>query len=400
MLNAFYYPYADITHSEQLLLSSLYFDNIYVLEPNFFQPPHLKQLPNIPSSESMRLLVKEGIIKPVGPDILGINMHFGRGPSVLDEDNIELIKASICSDMANPQLQALAKEYGTVAWQIPNGQLLFWNGLGILLELSNEKNDYSMEILTERKEYYADLLRGANFPNIPVNQCVESRLRTSHSELDVRVPFLIAESLMITVSLLACVELGMVPITDSRIHHDFLCKKVSNPLIRDTLRNGMRSIELGISESSLALKTMEIQLPTIRQLTPEKVIELRQHCSDPLVRFRMHMRKLRHSLEESIWSNKFEEEIGKTIETEIIPCVQELKDAVASHAKEFGLKVVEDFTKLSPVPLLATIATAYPLEFLLAASAGIVVLKDYLQYLFKKGELKKNGLFFLIDFLK
>lgn len=38
-LNALSYPYADVTHSETLLLSALWFDNIYVLEPNFFRPP-------------------------------------------------------------------------------------------------------------------------------------------------------------------------------------------------------------------------------------------------------------------------------------------------------------------------------------------------------------------------
>ena len=38
-LNALYYPYADVMHSNDLLLSAIYFDNIYILEPNFFQTP-------------------------------------------------------------------------------------------------------------------------------------------------------------------------------------------------------------------------------------------------------------------------------------------------------------------------------------------------------------------------
>jgi len=396
MLNALYYPYADVTASNQLLLSSLYFDNIYVLEPNFFRAPHLGTSMNVPSSASMWPLVESEVVKPIGPDLLGLNTDFFGGPAVLDEDNVGLIKASIESDIKNQQLQEFTNERGIVAWEIPTGQQLFWNGLGILLELSNENVIHSIEIHADRADFYAEALGRSSFSLIPVKERVESRLRVPHSELEVRVPFLVAESLMITVSLLACKELGLVPITDSEIHHEFMMKKISNPLIRNTLRDGMQSLELGLSESALALKSMEIQLPNLAGLSAEKVLKLRERCKGSLKEFRVHMQKLRHSLEETIWSEEFEAELQKIIDTEIIPGTLELNASLTANAKDLGLKVMEDLAKLSPVPLLATLATGYPLELLLAASAGVVILKDYLEFLKKRGELKKNGLFFLV----
>src|SRR4029077_3731627 len=115
-------------------------------------------------------------------------------------------------------------------------------------------------------------------------------------------------------------------------------------------------------------------------------------CEDSLERFRLYMGRLKYSLENEIWSPDFEHDVKKIIDTEILPAIQEIKDSLRGKAMEFGIKVIEDSAKLSPIPLLATLAVGLPIGWVLAASAGVVILKDFLEYQMKRQGLKKNGL--------
>lgn len=398
MLDALYYPYADVQRSDRLLLASLYFDNIYVLEPNFFGT-HQDATEAVPTDDAMRPLVRAGIVKPVGPALLGLNTNFfSEARAVLDASSAEVVRQSIAMDVRNPELQAIAQSSGMVAWQIPTGQQLFWNGLGILLELSNDDAEIPVEIYTERPQYYADLLAREQYANVVVSPRVTSRLRGRHHEVEVRVPFLVAESLMTTIALLACTELGLVPLTDDRLHHAFMSAKVRAGPIAGALREASDQLDLAVAESALAMRSVEIQLPRLEALTAERVVAIRSRCGKSLQRFRASMRKLRHAIEASAWSTGLEAAIEKIMDTEISPAVATLRTDLLSQRGALGVKVLEDVTKIAPLPLFANVITGCPVEFVLAASAGAVVLKDALSYRLRREQLKKNGLYFLIDF--
>lgn len=397
MLDALYYPYADIAHSDKLLIYALYFDHIFVLEPNFFQYPTPGNSEIIPSSASMRPLISAGVIKPLGPELLGFNKYYQQGPPLLNDDNIGIINSSIITDLNDDCLTELMRDSGMSAWEIPNGQQLFWNGIGVLLELYNERKISDLTIHTDRDTYYQNLLKWHNYGDVPVKQYIESRVRTNYSELEVKVPALTAESLMITITLLACSEFGLVPITDGKLHHEYLSRKVQNNQTMKNVREVMRTLEPMVNETSLVMKTLNISLPNIGNITAEKVIEIRSACRVSLDHFRVYMQKLRHTIQYSPWSPDVEMELTKIIDTEITPAIFELKNKLQSNKKELGLQIAGDFAKISPLPLLATIATGCPIGIVLAASAGIVALKDYAEYLHKRGELQKNGLFYLLD---
>lgn len=396
-LNALYYPYADVTHSEQLLLSSLYFDNIYVLEPNFFQPPIARTEMQIPSSESMHALVKSGVVKPIGPHFLGINKSPFENHSILDQENIPLILESIRADLEDEELRALTERYGYTAWSIPSGQQLFWNGLGLLLETSKKQLAPRIEVFTDRVRYYRNFLDSLGYSNLQVHERTMSRMRIDSGDLEVQVPFLEAESLMVTVALLACSELNLYPLTDERIHHEFLCVKLSNPKTKSVVKDFIHTLHSSIKETELAIKGIQLYLPRLKELSAEKVLAIRKKCSNSLERYRISMGKLKHTIENNVWSPELYSEVNKIIDTEIKPAIAELEDTFITRAKEFEVKLVDDVIKLSPVPLLSTLALGFPLEWMLAASAGLIFLKDFMDYKIKKNAMKKNGLFFLLD---
>jgi hypothetical protein len=398
-LNALYYPYADVTHSEQLLLASIYFDNIYILEPNFFYPPSSSPHLRVPSSESMRPLITSGVVKPIGPDLLGLSRHFGPRHPVLDEDNIEILLNSITEDLQNEALKALTRDSGFTWWSIPTGQQLFWNGLGLLLSASKEGKGSRVQILTDRVDYYRGVLSSGGYQNVPVVGRTEYRVRTQldGSDLEVYVPFLEAESLMVNIALLACSELNLCPITDARLHHQFLCSKLADPGTQQLVLDCRKALSLPLRESEVAMHTIKVNLPKLEGLTAEKVLRIRDKCGDSLERYRLYMGKLKHSLENEVWTDDFAAEVQKVLDTEISPAVRDLSDLLKTRAGEFGVKLLEDATKLTPLPLLVSLATGLPIEWMLGASAGLVFLKNFIENQVKRGTIKNNGLFFLLD---
>lgn len=391
--NALFFPYADVTHTESLLLSAIWFDNIFVLEPDFFQSP-TDQEKNVPSETSIHELVQEGVVKALGPELLGL----GRASeAILDEENVSTILGSIRHDLTDESLQELVREYGYTAWVIPTGQQLFWNGMGLLLESFKAGCPSGLQIWTERVDYYRDLLVANGYSGIPLSRRTISRRRVGHDELEVEVPFLEAESLMITVSLLACSELNLSPITDHPLHYRFLMRKLQNPNIAHVVRDAQKDLSLSIKERELGIKSLEIYLPRMSGLTAERVLMIRNACSDSLQQFRLLMAKLKHSIEVNPWEDELDYKIKKLIDVEIVPTVQELKDRLRVTSKRLGFNLLNDALKFSPVPLLTTFATGLPIEWLLAASGGLIVLRDYIESQLKRAELKRNGLFFLLQ---
>jgi hypothetical protein len=341
--------------------------------------------------------VASGVVKPIGPDILGLNKNFGLSHPVLDEDNIETLSKSISEDLQNESLKSLTRDSGYAWWSIPTGQQLFWNGLGLLLESSRDSCDGQLQVQTDRVDYYRGVLNSSGYDNVPVVGRTEQRIRTQLGELEVQVPFLEAESLMVNIALLACSEFNLCPITDTPLHHQFLTKKLENPSAQELVQNCRKSLSLPLRESEIALRTIEVNLPMLEGLTAEKVLRIRDKCADSLERYRLYMGKLKHSLESEVWSADFEKAIQKVFEKEINPAINDLQNSLKTRTGEFGVKLLEDATKLAPVPLLANVAMGLPIEWIIAASAGLVFLKNLVEHQVKKGTIKNNGLFFLLD---
>jgi len=391
-LNALFYPFADVMNSDALLLSALWFDNIYILEPNFFHRP--SQTPNIvDSDDSIRDLVILGIVKPIGPELLGLGTYW---PAITDKDNVEAIHASLQRDMNDAQLQQLVKDRGYVFWEIPNAQYLFWNGLGLLLEVSK----HTASGMTFR----VDQGQVGRYKNIMTNQGYDAAVESSSLARRrlrggdcVEVPFLQAESLMTTVALLACSEMNLVPVTDDPLHHQFLIHKLQNNSVTNTVREVRQQLSGSLKRVNLAMKSVHIYMPLVSDLTTETVLEIRHRCSEPLRRFRMHIAKLTHSIQAEPWDGHLDDEVTRILEVDILPAVQELQDRWASLNRGLVPKVLDGAIKLSPIPLIGAVATGLPLGWLLAASAGAVALRELVEWQVKRRELQSNGLCFLLD---
>lgn len=398
-LACLYFPYADLQPSPSLLMAALLFDRIYFLEPNFFRPPEARLGERADSGGVPLLLQEIGIFREIGPDLMGFGKNFGLDKPIFDSTLRKEIRASIIADLNNPELNKLIAQYGKLYWRIPNGQFLFWNGLGLLFDIvQNQMNVPVPEILTSRPDYYGQLIERAGYKGA-VQSYEDARIRNVSEELMVRVPFIAAEALMVTVSLCACTEFELIPFTDNPLHHQYLQIKLGSLMEKMSSQTDTVSTTLskGIGYTQVGTKSIEVSLPAIENLTPEKVWSLRENCADELVRFRNEMIKLVYSIESNPWSAEYEHELEKVIETEVRPVVAELEGKIRSLKQKFGIELIEKALVTAPLPFLLNIFTGLPVEWILPASVGAVWLKQTLEYIQKRSELKQNGVSFLLN---
>jgi hypothetical protein len=395
-LACMYFPYADPRPTPALLSAALLFDTIYFLELNFFRPPSSDGAGPRDSRLSQELRDLRCFAE-IGPDLLGFNSSVSPGRAVMDAGIRAEIQASISDDLNNEELRRLADDSGKVHWYLPNGQYLFWSGLGIIFDyLRNSQGELAPvpEILATRPKSYEEVLDAWGY-GTEIRSFEEARLRDPSGELMVRLPFLAAESLMMTVALHACREMGLVPFTDSALHQRFLTKKMSHLASRfgddaDLLP------DLSPAYSRVGTKLIELSLPRIENLTPARVLQLRDKCADQLSRFRQELLKMAAEIEVNAWEPAFERHLNRYVDANVRPALLDLENKLRDLRRDLGLVILEKSATTAPLPFLVSIFTGMPVEWVLPASVGVVSLKEVLSYLSNQSKLKRNGLSFLL----
>ena len=339
-----------------------------------------------------------GVFHEIGPDLLGLGRHFGNDRPVIDRSLADQIRQSIKADLENQNFSLLAEAYGKRFWRIPNGQFLFWNGLGILFDFENTYSDVGqIELFGQRRSYYEPLIREAGYA-IALHPFEESRVRSGRGEFVLRVPFIIAESLMLNVSLCACTEFNLIPFTDDPVHHQFLLNKLK---ARPTIDASANPSFGYLSGHGLCCRSGEralrIGMPTLVGLTPEKVGELRSRCHDELQRFRSEIMRLIYTAECGVVEEKFDQTVAKIIESQIRPAVEDLRNKLSSLRAKFAVELIDKALTTAPLPLVLNVLGGLPLPAAFAASIGAVWMKQALDYTQRKGELRKSAVTLLLD---
>ncbi|MFF4896270.1 hypothetical protein [Streptomyces sp. NPDC001068] len=396
-LACLYFPYADPSASPSLLTAALLFDRIYFLELNFFRRPGTAGPDGVaPAGGRLpRELHDLGCFSELGPSLLGLNHSVSPGRSVIDESVRDEIRASIRDDLDNDELVRLARDTGKAHWYLPNGQYLFWSGLGIVFDYVRDRQGELVavpEVLAARPDAYRRTLVRWGY-QAQVRSFEEARLRDPGGELMVRLPFLAAESLMLTVALHACREMRLAPFTDSMLHQRFLAGKLSRLTGRFAGVPGFSP-----SYSEVGTRLIELSLPRIENLTPDRVHQLREKCGDQLVPFRQEVLKMASEIETNPWDPEFERHLTRYIDTKVRPALNDLEERLRDLRRGLGLVMIEKATTTAPLPLLVSVFTGMPVEWILPASLGVVSLKEALSYANNRSKLKRNGLSFLLEF--
>ena len=393
-LNGIYYPYADVQPSRSLLEACLYLDRIYILAPNFFRLPVEGAAIDVPSASSMAPLVSAGLVQPINPKAIGLVPHaYGSAPPLIDEYALAQIRSSITLDLSDEVLSRMTASKGLVSWWVPNGQFIFWNGLGFLLT----RPDTAARIYSGRPEYYSHYMPRVGVIAPAVVARSERRIRGNADILQVEVPFLEAESLMLNLVLHASSELGLFPITDDGFHAAFLRRKLERALAQPGMRESLQPLISASREGELGLHTVQLNIPRLRNLDADKVLSLRTSCESSLEAFRFHLRNLSYKLEADPYTASSEEEIRRLISTDIEPALRELRNQLEDKSRGLGVRLIMSAVKSAPLPLLLTLATGLPPAISLASGAAVSTVAEIASYAAERRPLRRNGLYFLLE---
>jgi hypothetical protein len=395
-LSCIYYPYADPKPSPSLLMAALLFDKMFFLEPNFFRRPS-PWGDEEPTSYVESSLAEIGVFEEIGPSLMGFSPAFGPGKALQDESVTRELHASILADLTDTDLQKLTANHGNMFWSIPNGQYLFWNGLGLLLDTTKEAKElFFAEFFTSRTDYYEKYFAGLKYSTTVAN-FGEARVRDPKGELMVRLPFLPVQALMMAVTLHASREFGLIPFTDSLLHQRYLSTKLGASVRTLSADAELReTLFRGIDYTNLGVQSIEMSLPTIAGLTPEKVLKLRRKCEEELNAFRTELRRLVYEIDTRPWESDYGSTVTEIINTKVAPAVDGLKRSLRSLRSETGIALIESSIATAPLPLLLTISPGLPIEWTLPLSIGVVWFKELLKHFEKREKLKQNGLSFLL----
>jgi hypothetical protein len=288
-----YYPYATIHTSDGLEKALLYFDQIQVINPWELMTDRGSR---VESDEYWRQADK--IEK-----LHNHEKHLVEYISPLDliKDYGDSISEDVKEDMEN---KSLVKFFRNLLWSKKDDEKTW--------ELSSKK------IPLPLREFINRYLDAANLPQWK-----------SDEHTVVKLPFDIAEVIMINHVLKVVAEKSLPAFTDERIHDLALNRKLkslmANPLIKEELKDKGFIREAKINMT--AEKVINQTIPTLKGVELDTILNFRDDHQDTLTRFRSRMSDLATKIQSNHWDDEFKDSISNIVKEEITPAINELKES-------------------------------------------------------------------------
>ena len=190
------------------------------------------------------------------------------------------------------------------------------------------------------------------------------------------VPFLQASSIRINEALIVCLERGLTPITDSRIHDKLLNIKVQNAF--DKIENNVAlfkehdfDLPYAIPKKDLAVKIIDELLPDecLEKMSFADIVNYKLENRELFERFTIKISQLIAAIDETEFDSNYYRTIQRIIDKEVIPELESIKnDMRKSFEKDFGKIILQSAGIIMPV-LYASIKGGLTVNQILAACA-------------------------------
>ncbi len=372
-MKALYYPYATITSAETLKKSLLYFDNIYIIDPEKASA-HTKSK----STHTIEIqeLIQTKIVKPISPLKL-----------ITKYDSV--ISESVIADLNDQNFIKFCQSTGVDSWTISTAKV----------PSAIQDSTFRKYLVNFPQLYEAGIFVGEGpYPYPFLRERHHERRRRFEIYRDVEMPFEVGESIMINHALSASAEYRLALITDDLIHHQALIYKYNRLKDNKILKKILEDYGL-IKDVKIAMtskKILDLTLPSMEQVQLNKILDFKRKHRKELDRFRTHMGALTTELQGNFWDEDFESKVRDMVDAKIKPAVQEIEDA----SKSFGETLADrarGALRITGVPIILTALIGIPLPLILGAAAGIVTLDEYLDRYQKRRTREKNGVAYLFE---
>jgi hypothetical protein len=385
MSDALYYPYMNIRNTESLKSMVLYFDKIHIINPL------MASIGSSYDNSELNELEHNGVIRFLSPlDLL--------------KNYDDIMTQSVMGDLTDPTFLSVCQQVDQRSWEIhtekvPSG-FLDASYRKYLVDIPNFYQGQSAKYQLREGPFHSIHENHEYYENI--REINENRDRHFREYRQVTLPFPVGESIMINHALCASSFLNLIPITDDAVQHDFLMFKFNRMQKSNFLRKILKDYRFikNIKNDLTAVNVISETIPSLTGASITDLLEFRDENKDSLNRFKIEIGKLSSEIETSFWDADFHKKIIDAVDSKVKPSIEELNTSFES-TKERMVRIFKKGVEIAPLPIFASVVPGCNPEMVLAASAGIIALSEYLENTTKRNKAKrKNGFAYLFDVKK
>jgi hypothetical protein len=435
-LRALYFPYSRCANEITLKRCVLLFDELGFVDPT---SPEMREAlitdkREIPQGiiadwsavrDHYGLLMDRGIIKFYDPEPI-IQKHDKLLGAALKADLNDDAVWKLCTTPGTPSTwSVLRRKVPSSAFEFLNSQVgprinygtarakaFFHQEFLEWPNLSNSefKSDHSPfdanELGEERADWYRYIFhdRKVAIERDRYGKKASIRKRLQDVELSCNFPFTHGSSLAVNTALLLADSEGLVPFTDSALHHEMLSLiyrratttlTSSSPPIFGVKRLDARKL------SRVALTLLDIMVPdeTIESLSISQCLKYRNESAEAFRRLKNLIGELTSQLEAEPMTDEFENEMRKIVYQKVIPEAQKARDkGIEVYEKLFGKlanRVAAAVTPTLGASIFAGLSSPVMLAVAGAAAFG-AVLPDLVDTLLEERTMRRNSLSYLL----
>ena len=225
-------------------------------------------------------------------------------------------------------------------------------------------------------------------------------------EFAVNLPFQHGSALTIDQALLVSFKKGLIPVTDSNIHHELMGRKyeiAKSNLVKNNRLDGV----VGFDPETLRRVTCTVSKflisdEDLEKRNIEEIVNYKSETAELYERFKLHMSELSNEVSFSPWTPEFERKIRKIVKNHIEPEGRKANEAAEMIYKKMFGNIALKFTT-SAVSLAAVFTPGISTMGMIAGCAGVLgsaFLPDLIDARREEVSSSKNSLMYLLQYGK
>jgi len=348
---ALYYPYTSILSLEGLKAIALYFEKIHIINP-----VHAYVGDDRPNNAEMSILEDEGIVSYISPaDLLYTHES--------------TIAGAIKGDLANRRFRSICR----------NAEARY-----CCIYESKIPSKLRSTIMKQSMKIHREL-------HLP------KKMDLQGGERSLLLPIDLGESIMINHALCATDKFSLTPVTDDDLQHKLLMLKLRlsrSRFLRELLVDYgfVKDIKIDLA----AVDVISESVPMLYRARMIDILEFRDENKEALDRFKTEMGRVITDVESNFWDEDFRNRVIDIIDAKVKPSLQDLRDSAETNKEKFA-RVIRRGALLAPLPIAATLLPGCDPIYGVLASAGALVVEEYLESVKKGRKIHKNSFAFLFD---
>ena len=419
-LKALYYPYARCTNENSLKRAILVFDELGFVDP-------------AGAASRERLIVDDQIPQGVRelwdrvrenyPMLLEKKIIVIHDPDPVVADNDRLLAAALKADLDDPRVwKACTAPNLPVSWsilrrKIPPAAFEFLKPDGtprVTFPTSAARKQFfdtpSTDPLPKEGAFFSQgrgFMEGEWLRYLFADPSHHPQYRNKSmegAEFACTFPYTHGSSLSVNLAMLIADREGLIPFTDSPLHHGLLSLKhrraVDNASATPMMSGVAPLNPEKLRRLALTLLDTMITEEAIERLTIEDAVRYREESRETFERTRGYIGELAAQIESEPWDEGFEKELQKTVHQKILPEARRATDSGrAVYEKMFGSLVKRAGAAMTPtlgVSILAGLTFPAILAVGSAAALG-AALPDMIDAYVAQRESRRNALTYLLD---